>query len=71
MSPEQMLSGQMLWWQLESVQDGPRNQPLKFGQNRVINFWDIADMDNCRQVKCGLDKCHREIWDVLKMVPGT
>ena len=27
--------GQMSLWQLVSVKDGPRNLPLKFGQNRV------------------------------------
>ena len=32
-------------WQLESAQDGPRNLPLKFGQNRVSNSWDIADIE--------------------------
>ena len=32
-------------WQLESVQGGPRNLPLKFGQNRVNNSWDIADIE--------------------------
>ena len=45
MSPGQMLPGQMSLWQLESVQDGPRNLPLKFGQNRVSNSWDIADIE--------------------------
>ena len=33
MLPGQMLPGQMSLWQLESVQEGPRNLPLKFGQN--------------------------------------
>ena len=45
MLPGQMLSVQMLPGQmspgqmslLESVQDGPRNLPLQFGQNRVSN----------------------------------
>ena len=40
-----MLSGQMLLWQLESVQDSPMNLCLKFGQNRVSNSWDIADVE--------------------------
>ena len=30
-------------WQLESIQDGPRNLPSRFGQNPVSNIWDIAD----------------------------
>jgi len=54
------MSGQMLPWQLESGQDGPRNLPLKFGQNQVNNSWDILDMDKCRQDKCCLDKCYRD-----------
>ena len=32
MWPEQMLRGQMSPWQLESVLDGPKNLPLKFGK---------------------------------------
>ena len=40
-----MWPGQMSLWQLESVQDGPGNQPLKFGQNRIRASWDIADFD--------------------------
>ena len=43
MLPGQMLPGQML--QLESVQDVPRNLPLKFGSNRFSNGWDIADIE--------------------------
>ena len=48
---EKKLSGQLLPVQmsprhLESVKDGPRNLPLKFGQNRVSISWDIPDMDN-------------------------
>ena len=31
--------------QLESVQDGPSNLSLKFGQNRVSNSWDIMDIE--------------------------
>ena len=58
MSPWQMLPGQMSLWQLESVQDSPRNLSLKFGQNRVSNSWDIPDMDKCHPDKCCLDKCH-------------
>ena len=34
---------------MSSVKDGPRNLPLKFGQNLVNNSWDIPDMDKCRQ----------------------
>ena len=41
MSPGQMLPGQMSQWQMASVKDGPRNLPLKFGQNRATNSWDI------------------------------
>ena len=40
----QMLPIQMLLWQFESVQDGPGNLPLKFGQNKVSNSWDIAEI---------------------------
>ena len=36
-----MLPGQMSQWQMASVKDGPRNLPLKFGQNRATNSWDI------------------------------
>jgi len=35
MSPGQMLLGQMSPLQLESVEDGHKNLPLKFGQNWV------------------------------------
>ena len=45
MSPGQMLPGKMSLWQLESVQEGPRNLPLKFGKNRACNILDIADID--------------------------
>ena len=37
----QISPGQMSLWQLEIVQDGSRNLPLKFGQNRVSNSWDM------------------------------
>ena len=40
-----MLPGQMTPWQLEYVQDQPRDVPLKFGQNQVSNSWDIADIE--------------------------
>ena len=40
-----LVPGQMSLWQLEYVKDGPRNLPLKFGQNRVSNSWDIADIE--------------------------
>ena len=64
-----MLPGQKLPWQmsplqLESVQDGPRNLLLKFGQNRVSNSWYIPDMD-----KCCLDKSSHDSWNHFKMVP--
>ena len=57
MSQGQMLPEQMSFWKLKYVQIGPRNLPLKFGQNRTSNSWDIVDMDKCRQDKCCLDKC--------------
>ena len=37
MSTGHMLPGQMSPRQLASVKDGPRNLPLKFGQNQVSN----------------------------------
>ena len=46
MAPGQMAPEQMSAWQLESVQDGPRNLPLMFSLNRVINSWDIADIES-------------------------
>ena len=39
-----MLPGQMSSWQLESVQEGPRNLPLRFGQNRTRDISDIEFM---------------------------
>ena len=57
MSQGQMLPEQMSFWKLKYVQIGPRNLPLKFGQNRTSNSWDIVDMDKCRQDKCCMDKC--------------
>ena len=42
MSPGRMLPGQMSPWQLTSVEEGPRNLPLKFGQNLASNSWDIV-----------------------------
>ena len=45
MSPGQMLPGQMSPGQLESVLDVSRNLPLKCGQNRDSNSWDIADVE--------------------------
>ena len=30
---------------VKSVQNGLINLPLKFGQNRVSNSWDIADIE--------------------------
>ena len=38
MSPVHMLPGQISPLQLESVEDGPRTLPLKFGQNWV-SIW--------------------------------
>ena len=45
MSQGQMLPKQMSFWKLEYVQIGPRNLPLKFGQNRTSNSWDIAKLN--------------------------
>ena len=45
MLPGQILPEQMSPWQLKSVQEGPRNLFLKFGQNHVSNSWDIADIE--------------------------
>ena len=67
----------LLWHCIDLALTLPRtwlklaNLPLKFGQNRVSNSWDIPDMDKCQLDKCWLDKCHRDSWDVLRMVPGT
>ena len=58
-----MLPGQMSLWQLESVQDSPRNLSLKFGQNRVSNNRDIPYMDKYRQDKCCLNKCRHDCWN--------
>ena len=38
----QMLPGQMSSWLLESAKECPKNPPLKFGQNRASNSWDMA-----------------------------
>ena len=57
--------GQMLLWQLASVNDGPRNLLLKFGQNQVSKSRDIPDMDKCHQEKCRLDKCHHDSWNLF------
>ena len=40
-----MSKGQMLLWQLKSVPDIPWNLPLKFGQKRVSNSWDIDNIE--------------------------
>ena len=40
-----MLPRQLSLLQLKSAQDGPRNLPLEFGQNRVSNNLDIADIE--------------------------
>ena len=45
-------------WQLEYVQDGPRNLPLKFGQNQVSDSWNVPDMDKCCKDKCCLNRCY-------------
>ena len=62
---------QMAPWQLASVKEGPRNQPLKFGQNWVSSSWDILNMDKCCQDIFCLDTCHQEGWHLLKIVPGA
>ena len=49
----------------------PRNLPLKFGQDRFSNSWDIQDMDIFRKNKYCLDKCHCYSWNIFKKVPGT
>ena len=56
MSPSQMLPEQISPRHLTSAKDGPRKLTLKFGQNRVSNSLDIADMDKCCQDKCCMDK---------------
>ena len=56
---------------LTYVQDRPRNLPLKFGQDRVSNSWDIQEMEKCRKNKYCLDKCHCYSWNMFKKVPGT
>ena len=56
----QMLPGQMSSWQLESAKEGPRNLPLKFGQNRASNSWDMASfpMVNYRDPKKRKEKIY-------------
>ena len=43
-----------------------RNLPLKFGQNRVSDSWDIPDMDKSCKDKCCLNKCHFDSWNMFK-----
>ena len=57
-------------WQLAFVKEGPRNLPLKFGQNLISIRWDIPDMDKSRHDKCCLDECHSDSLNLLKMVLG-
>ena len=40
-----MLLGQLSPCHLECVEEGPRNLPLKFGQNRVSNSSDVVDIE--------------------------
>ena len=40
----------MLWTWLDLA-----NLPLKFGQNKISNSWDIPDIDKCHQDKCCLN----------------
>ena len=63
-----MLPGQMSLWRLAFVNNGPRNLPLKFGQNQVTNSWDIPDVDKCRQDKCCLDKYRGDSCSLLYMI---
>ena len=67
----------MSLWQLEPVQDGPRNLPLKFGKNRVSNSWDIADIEFL-WVGWGYLSCYWPdfdqtlkvgSWDIVEQVP--
>ena len=60
----QMLPGQMSLWQLTSVEDGPRKLTLNFGQNRISNSGDIADLDKCHQDKYCMDELQ---YDCLNM----
>ena len=50
---------------------GPRSLLLKFGQNRISNYWDIPNMDKCHQDKCCLDKCRYGSWNRFNMVLGN
>ena len=43
--PKKIFGGEIFLGGRKSVQDGPRNLRLKFGQNRVSNSWDIADVE--------------------------
>ena len=45
MSPGQMFYGQSFTVAFGNIQDGPRNLPLKFGQKRVSNSWDIVNIE--------------------------
>ena len=54
----------------KDVKDGPIKLTLKFGQNRVSNSWDIADMDKSSQDKCCLYKWHSDSWNLLYIFPG-
>ena len=38
-------------WQLTSVTDGPRKLTLKFGQNKISDSRDMADMNKCHKDK--------------------
>ena len=44
MFPGQALLGEMSAEQWSPVQNDSRNQPLKFGQKRASNSWDIAEL---------------------------
>ena len=42
MLPGQMLPEQVSPWQFTSVKEGSRNPPVKSGENRASNSWDMA-----------------------------
>ena len=44
MSPGHMLPEQILFWMLSIVKVEPGKLPLKFGQNRISNSLDIANI---------------------------
>ena len=66
----------MLRGQLESVQKGPRNLPLMFGQNHASNSWDMANMDTLHYLSGRVGGCvfipsPVKVGTLLSEVPGT